>query len=203
MTTGLLQNQTWDVGRTAGLCSACSMTLTPGTTCWAALVELPKSGGSANTADANKDKPISPWQRLDFCQACWSAGKRPAPPLDMFSFWKTVTPEPEKKRRIFVDDSVLMDLFNRLVDRTDLTDIRFRFVLALLLMRKKLLKYEGTEPLTADMAKRFKELTPQPELWKMFPRQSDFPVMVVNPHLTPEQISQVSEQLSTILAEEV
>ncbi|HMD54793.1 MAG TPA: hypothetical protein VKJ65_09615, partial [Phycisphaerae bacterium] len=171
MTTGLLQNQTWDVGRAAGQCSACSASLTPGAVCWAALVEMPKPAGDPAAANT-KDKPPSPWQRLDFCQACWTSGKRPAPPADMFSYWKTVVPEPEKKRRIFVDDSVLMDLFNRLADRTDMTDVRFRFVLALLLMRKKLLKYEGIELLPPDMTERFKDLTPIPELWKMFPRQN-------------------------------
>jgi hypothetical protein len=202
MTIGLLPNQTWDVGKAAGQCSACAAPLAPGAACWAALVEWQRKSGEPAEPNA-KEIPTSPWQRLDFCQACWAAGKRPAPPAEMFSFWKSITPEPEKKRKIFVDDSVLMDLFNRLADRTDLTDIRFRFVLALLLMRKKLHKYEGTEPLPPELEQRFAQWAPKPEWWKMTPRGGVAPVMVINPHLSAQQIGEVSQQLSTILAEEI
>ena len=44
---------------------------------------------------------------------------------------------------------------------------------------------------------------PVPETWRMMPRGSDQAVLVVNPHLTADQITEVSQQLSAILAEEI
>ncbi len=118
----------------------------------------------------------------------------------MFSYWKTTIPETEQKKKLFVDDGVLVDLFNRLESRTASADIQFRFVLALLLMRKRLIKYDGTEApaLTDEIANGTAV-----EVWRMVLRNSGQAVRVTNPHLTTEQISEVSEQLSSILAEEV
>lgn len=120
----------------------------------------------------------------------------------MFSYWKTVVPETQKKARTFVDDSVLLDLFNRLAEREEILDLRFRFVLALLLMRKRLLKYESTSPLSEELRAKFTDITPLPEAWNMTQRGGNS-VMVLNPHLTAEQIGEVSQQLSGILAEEI
>jgi len=108
----------------------------------------------------------------------------------MFSFWKTNVPEPTAKKRMFVDDSVLIDLFQRLEGRDTAAEIRLRFVLALILMRKRLLRYEG-------MAEGV-----VPESWRMRPRGTEDEVLVINPQLNESQIGEVSQQLSGILAEE-
>ncbi len=109
-------------------------------------------------------------------------------------------PETEQKRKLFVDDGVLLDVFNRLESRTAPADIQFRFVLALLLMRKRLIKYEGTEaPAGTDGSTDGIAV----EIWRMVLRNSGHLVLVTNPHLTAQQIGEVSQQLSSILAEEV
>ncbi len=121
----------------------------------------------------------------------------------MFSYWKTIVPVPEQKKKLLVDDSVLMDVFSRMEDKKEPQEIRFRFVLALILMRKRLLKYEATDPApTKDSALSTKDSL-APETWRMIPRGTDKPVQVINPHLDANQISEVSQQLSAILAEEV
>ena len=172
----------WNVTRGGLICAACATALAPGQPCFGALVENTQPLiGSA-----------SPFARLDFCEPCWSQGKRPESPQVMFTFWKTAVPLPTAKKKLFVDDAVLVDLFARLQDKSDPRDVRFRFVLALILMRKRLLRYEGTQTLDAGG-----------DVWKMIPRGADQPVSVVDPHLTPEQISEVSGQLSQILAEEI
>ncbi len=216
--------QSWNVGRTNGRCAACGTDLPANTICFAALCD----GGSApkhvepppptpRIAKGKKEEPIalSPFLRVDFCENCWAEGKRPEhlppptpsdempllsnKPLDMFSFWKTTVPLPQQKKKLLVDDSVLVDVFSRMEGKAEPQEIRFRFVLALILMRKRLLKYEGMETLpstsTSDAA--------APETWRMIPRGTDQAVQVVNPHLTAEQITEVSQQLSAILAEEV
>ena len=131
----------------------------------------------------------------------------------MFSFWKTAVPSATTKKKLLVNDSVLTDLFLRLAEKTDPQDLRFRFVLALILMRKRILRYESTEPLPASRQPPPPEnASPPPppaEVWLMTLRGSEKedrapqPVKVVNPRLNPEQISDVSNQLSQILAEEI
>ena len=198
MATVLTQNQNWDVGKVGGQCAGCSAELPPGAACWAALVEVQSSPAAPNDSKT----PGSPWQRMNFCPECWSTGRRPTGAVEMFSYWKTVVPETQKKARTFVDDSVLLDLFNRLAEREEILDLRFRFVLALLLMRKRLLKYESTSPLSEELRAKFTDITPLPEAWNMTQRGGNS-VMVLNPHLTAEQIGEVSQQLSGILAEEI
>jgi hypothetical protein len=209
----------WNVGRVAGRCAACGTELPPNQTCWAALCDgwpakRAPAAEAPGKADPKKkdDLEPSPFIRVDFCEACWAKGRRPenvapesiglepAAKLTMFSFWRTTVPEPQQKKKLLVDDSVLMDVFQRMEGKSEPQEIRFRFVLALILMRKRLLKYEGMEelpPVTDSMAPK------PPETWRMLPKGTEAPVHVINPHLTAEQITEVSQQLSAILAEEV
>jgi len=176
--------------------------LEPGKGCWAALVEgfvaaPPVEGAPAETSPSTPSKPTAPYIRLDFCEACWAADKRPAAPASVFCFWKTAIPVPQQKKKLLVDDAVLVEVFTRLGERQTPEDVRFRFVLALILMRKRLLKYEGIkEPASAGD-------NPRPEVWKMQPRGGGEPTEVINPQLTTDQIAEVSQQLSSILAEEI
>ena len=120
----------------------------------------------------------------------------------MFSFWKTSIPAAEQKKKLLVDDSVLADVFARMEGKNEPQEVRFRFVLALILMRKRLLKYEGSEPLAGAEKVEGKI----PEVWRMLPKATEGwgdAVHVINPHLTADQIAEVSQQLSAILAEEV
>src|SRR4051812_14144413 len=114
--TMLNTSSSWNVGRAGAKCAACSTELAPNVDCWAALCD----GGQVPVREAavaqptksaakkgEKEEPApSPFVRVDFCEACWAAGKRPdhlAPaeggaPLTMFSFWKTVVPVPQQKK---------------------------------------------------------------------------------------------------------
>ena len=110
---------------------------------------------------------------------------------EVFSYWKTRIPLPNQKRSIFVDDTVLINLFERLAEQQEQLKINFRFVLALILMRKKILKYE-------DSRQEGKK-----EIWEMrFVRETQIHE-VINPNLKEEQIQQVSQELSTILQGEL
>jgi len=76
--------------------------------------------------------------RRDFCPDCWApdAGA-------YFSFWKTRVPEPPTARPTgprLVDLGRLMQLFEHLADADQEQARRFRYVLALVLMRKKRLR---------------------------------------------------------------
>jgi hypothetical protein len=126
-------------------------------------------------------------QRQDFCSDYWQEQKP-----DVFCYWKTKLPHPDQKRRIFVDDQMLMAFFERLEQETEQEKINFRFVLALILMRKRRLKYDSSK------------IKDDKEIWRLRIVGSDKQfVEVVNPNLNEEQIEQLSSQLSQILQVEL
>ncbi|GIW75246.1 MAG: hypothetical protein KatS3mg104_0309 [Phycisphaerae bacterium] len=72
-------------------------------------------------------------ERHDFTPR--SMGKKLTKPM-RWHFWQSVMPQPGvEKKKPFVDDEVLCDLFDRLSETTEPTKRQFRFVLGLILMR--------------------------------------------------------------------
>ena len=89
-----------------------------------------------------------------------------------------------------VDDDVLLDLFDRLGDDVRPQRVAFRFILALILMRKRRLRYVG------------RVVDGDDERWQMLPRGADgnsSPIEVLNPHLNEEDIRELSDQLTEVL----
>ena len=155
----------WEIQRSEGRCAGTERVLEPGEEYYAALVDL-------------KDR----FERRDFSCVYWEEHKP-----EVYSFWKTQIPMPNQKKKLFVDDGVLINFFERLADETDELKVNFRFVLTLILMRKRILKYEDSH----------KE--EDKEIWKVrLVREKEFHD-VINPRLNDEQIGQVSGELSAIL----
>jgi hypothetical protein len=88
---------------------------------------------------------------------------------------------------VFVDDDMLMSFFERLSTETEQERVDFRFVLTLVLMRKRKLKYDSTRNENGR------------EIWRLRITGGDQYVDVVNPHLDEGQIEQLSTQVSQIL----
>jgi len=76
--------------------------------------------------------------RKDYSEEAWQG-----PPAGAFSFWAGRIPPPQARRRPPIDDDLLMDCFLRLEGQTEPGRINFRYVLALLLMRRRRLKFEA------------------------------------------------------------
>jgi len=166
------------VARSSGRCTATNEPLTPGEICIATLCERPEDEG---------------FDRKDYSLAAWEAGARPE---GLFSYWKTVVPEPDAKPRLLVDDSVLMDLFERLASDERPQRAAFRFVLGLILMRKKLLKFTGRRSEAGI------------ERWLLQPRtgadQPEQPTIeLINPNLADEDVRELIDQLSEVLQSEL
>lgn len=164
----------YEIARSSGSCSATGEPLEPGAPCVACLCE--------READAGFD-------RLDYSIDAWNAGARPQ---RLFSYWKTTVAEANRKRRVFVDDDLLMNLFERLEGDGRPQRVAFRFVIALVLMRKRHLKHVG------------KRMEGKDELWLLQPRTAGGvepppPFEVVNPHLSDDDVQSVSDQLGEIL----
>ena len=121
-------------------------------------------------------------QRRDFCADYWEK-ERP----DAFYHWRTRLPHPDQKKQIFVDDEMLLAFFDRLARETEQEKINFRFVLALILMRKRRLKYDASR------------MDNDKEIWRLRFAGDKQTVEVINPHLDDEQIEQLSSQIGQIL----
>ena len=121
-------------------------------------------------------------QRRDFCTDYWEKEKP-----DVFCYWRTKLPRPGEKKQRFVDDDILTAFFERLANETEQEKVNFRFVLALVLMRRRRLKYDSSE------------LEGNKEIWRLRITGDKEIVEVINPHLDDEQIEQLSSQMGQIL----
>jgi hypothetical protein len=129
--------------------------------------------------------------REDYCIQCWDAQPRQSGP-DMLGVWRSRVPQPEQKKKLFVDDELLVNFFQRLEGAEEPAKINFRFVLALVLMRKRVLVYD-----------RMTKGAEGNETWSMHFKGSDQVHQVVDPRMNEEQIAAVSQHLGQILEGEL
>src|SRR5205085_5595681 len=124
------------------------------------------------------------FERLDITLDAWPTFDR----AEIIGFWQTVMPQPDQKKKVFVDDQVLADVFERLANTSEPAKLNFRFVLGLILMRKRLIVYESSR--TDDTGR---------EVWQVRFKGRDDRLDLVNPKLDEQQVVEVSQQLSEIL----
>lgn len=156
-----------------------------------------KKADGSNSSAKPAGKTQLGLKRLDVSLEAWEAGNRPD---YLFSYWRSTVPQPNEKKRMFVDDDVLVDLFRRLGDEDQSHRAAFRFVLGLILMRKKKLRYMGTE--VDPPAKDAPEGSDDVEVWIMqpIPKPEEEDLMrMVNPHMDEQQVQTVTEELGEIL----
>ncbi|MCH2161820.1 MAG: hypothetical protein MK085_08100 [Phycisphaerales bacterium] len=182
--------QSFVIGRSTGRCAASDRVLEPGETCVAVLARpLP---GEATERKGKRGGPLL--ERLDFAAEVWDSGPRePELVSRMLCWWRTTVPEPDEPRRAFVDESVLLDLFERLDDDEDERRQAFRFVLGLILLRRRKLRMIDREQVDDGTAWVFKRVG----------GGDDAPhYRVLDPQLDESDAEEIAEQLSEILADE-
>ena len=126
-------------------------------------------------------------ERLDITLDCWTNFDR----ADLLGFWQTTMPHHEQKKKLFVDDEVLCTLFERLADAVEPGKVNFRFVLGLILMRKRFVVYEGTRH---DEGR---------DVWIVRMKGKDQQLDLVDPKLNEQEMAEVSRQMGQILNEEL
>ena len=126
-------------------------------------------------------------ERVDISLECWETFDR----TGLLGFWQTTMPRPEEKKKLFVDDQVLCELFERLADATEPAKVNFRFVLALVLMRKRFVVYEETRH---DAGR---------DVWVVRMKGKDQRLDLIDPKLNESAMAEVSQQLGQILHEEL
>lgn len=83
-------------------------------------------------------------ERLDFSLEAWESGARPGKGRRVFASWRTRAHEPGKKEGALIGAEGLMDLFEQLGEAEEPRRVAFRYVLTLMLMRKRQLEYAGS-----------------------------------------------------------
>jgi hypothetical protein len=120
--------------------------------------------------------------RKDFCNEAWQG-----PPPEAFGFWTGHVPPPEGNQRPRFDDDLLEECFHRLEGQTDPGRVNFRYVVALLLIRRKRLKFEQTIK-DAGAEKICVRCSRTGEKYQ-----------VANPGLNEEEMAEVQEEVFKVL----
>jgi len=158
----------WDNLTTpAARCSVCEKTLVEREPYFATLVDRPGI-----------------MQRRDYCLTCWKDEYRD----QAFGFWQARIPAKDEKPKLLVDKDMLIQIFTRLVETEEEDNRSFTFMLMLIMMRKRLVKYVNTEHSDGK------------EVWVVRLTGQDHEYRLVNPNVTEEQLGQIREQLDEILA---
>ncbi|HEV3418647.1 MAG TPA: hypothetical protein VG056_17640 [Pirellulales bacterium] len=111
----------FDVQRFSRCCIVSGRELAPGETFYSALIP-----SGANVV------------RQDYSAEAWQG-----PPADALGWWKSQVPTAETKKSQWAPNDMMLDLFDQLADQPDRADMRY--VLALLLVRRRVLRLEETE----------------------------------------------------------
>lgn len=168
-----MTSNSYELGRHADRCAFSGDALGPGDRYIACLVERDGEDGL---------------DRVDVGLPAWEAGRRPD---RLFAFWTARIAQPDEKPRLFVDDDSLIGIFDQLASADDPKRLAFRYVLALVLVRKRLIRQVGTRPAKGD--------TPAAMLVKRRGAPDEEPEPVVDPSLDAQTIAEVTAQLGTIL----
>jgi hypothetical protein len=123
-----LSSNSYTIGRSSGRCAASGVELKPGEAIVATLCE--RDG-------------VEELLRLDFVADAWSAGARPQAPDRLVGFWRSTVHEPTVRHKPLMDDEAMLDLLSGMEPGDERREA-LRFVLALMLVRRKVLLPEGT-----------------------------------------------------------
>lgn len=162
----------YEIQKVSGRCGGCQRELAGGEEFVAALFDTDEG-----------------FRREDLCRQCadGAAGRLEG----AFSAWQGRMPTPDAPKKKTVDEEVLVSFFDRLAGEEASERVNFRFVLALMLMRKKRLVYDGSR---RDESGR--------EIWTMHFRKESGGVEVVHPEMDEEQIAAVTKELTAIFETE-
>ena len=120
--------------------------------------------------------------RRDFAADAWTA-----PPPGAIAYWAGRVPASDKPKAV-VNDALLLDCFDHLAGATEANKLHFRYVLALLLMRRKRLKFED--------AKRLADGT---DVLVVRDARTGNRLEVADPRLSDEAIESVQEEVFRVL----
>jgi hypothetical protein len=120
--------------------------------------------------------------RRDYSSEAWQG-----PPEGAFSFWAGRVPAQEQGRQVRIDDEMLLECLQRLQGNAEPGRVNFRYVVALLLMRRKRLKFDQVR--TAEGQ----------EVLHLRCARTGAVYEVVNPRLTEDEMTAVQDEVFRVL----
>ncbi len=172
-----------EVGRPTGLCAATGRTLQPGEPFVGVLAE---------------DVTTEAVQRFDFGASAWTAGARPPAPWRVVAHWRSIVRISDAPRRMLADDDELLDILDQSEREQDPAQTAFRYLLALILIRRRRLRLEGSRSLgdgRAVLLVRRKDDRPTPSGEYAGP-----PTEITDPGMDREAMSAGMRLLDRIMA---
>jgi hypothetical protein len=154
----------YDIHRCTRRCAANDRELAIGETCYSVLIQ----DGAAVV-------------RRDFSTEAWSG-----PPEKTIGWWKTTVADPHAGRPHWAPNDVMLNYFDRLLEDPAAEDARY--VLALLLVRRRVLRVEGHEK-----DERSRDVL----VLHCSRNETDYRVAETMP--TPERIAAIQQQLAELL----
>lgn len=117
----MMQAEEWKIDRRSRSCSACARAFASEEELYSGIAEVE-----------------SRFERRDLCLACWNA--KP----ELFSFWKTRMPK--RQERKLEDPAAMVEFFKKLIEKPseDPARRKITFLTALLLARKRRVKFLGS-----------------------------------------------------------
>lgn len=158
--------QDWTMPRRSDRCAACSREFEPSALLNACLYETPAG-----------------YERRDYCTSC-TVPAEPAP----LGVWRTRRSAPSSRAAATFDKAALLAIFEQLADASDRQRVQFRFVLALLLWRKRALKLDGTRDEGGV------------EYWDFAQPATEVVHAVTRPDLDEAELEQLSAGLEALIA---
>lgn len=160
----------FEIQRSTRRCAATDRTLEPGEECYSVL-----------------EVCGSDVVRRDFAASAWAG-----PPTEAIGWWKSRVPEPNAKKIKLAPNEVLLELFDQLAERPESEDMRY--VLALLLVRRRVLRLDGpaqpaAEPTSETDVQTMTAYCPL--------REATYEVAVMMP--SDERIDEIQQQLAELL----
>ncbi len=125
----------YDIIRTQDVCAQTGRVIEIGEEHIAALIETPDEEALV---------------RVAYSLDAWEKGPNLPPGTSLFGFWRRILPESDEQPRQLVSQDEMFDLFEQLGEATEPRRLAFRYLLALILMRKKVVLFEGSKPRTKD-----------------------------------------------------
>lgn len=167
----------YDIIKTQDVCAQTGRDIEVGEEHIAALIETPEEEALV---------------RVAYSMEAWGKGPNLPPDASLFGFWRRTLPEKDEAPKQLVSPDEMLDLFEQLAEASEHRQLTFRYLLALILMRKKVLLYERGTPAHDG--------TPGMLILRQRVKGGDGPLFeVTDPGLDDETIAQATEEIGQVM----
>lgn len=168
----------YEIARATGVCAATDRPIKVGERYIAALVDV---GGDEGLV------------RRDYSMSAWEGGARPSGPEVLFGYWAATRPDSNAPPKALIEPQEIAELFAQLEGAEQERQIAFRFVLSLILMRKRVIKFvkrgemdEGRQTMVVRWG--LKSAGPSDEM-----------MTVIDPGMDDQAIADAMEQIGAVM----